>query len=70
MSSKHWLALGLIAAMYLLHNDWWLWNDSSLVAGVPVGLAYHVGYMMVSAVVLTAVVKLAWPSDLDSGDDQ
>ena len=70
MSSKHLLAIGLLAAMYLLHNDWWWWNDPRLVMGLPIGLAFHVGYMIVSAFVLTAAVKLAWPSHLDSGDDQ
>jgi len=70
MTSKHWVAFGLLAAMYVLHNDWWLWNDRTLVAGLPVGLAYHVGYMLVTAGVLVVVVRLAWPSDLDAGDSQ
>ena len=70
MSTKRWAAYGLLAAMYLLHNDWWLWNNSTLVAGMPAGLAYHVGYMLVTAAVLAFVVRAAWPTHLDQGDDQ
>ena len=70
MSSKQWLAFGLIAAMYVLHNDWWLWSDRTIVAGLPVGLGYHVLYMIVSAGVLAVVVRLAWPTHLDSEGDR
>ncbi len=70
MSSKQWLAIGLLVTMYVLHNDWWFWSDSSLIAGLPIGLAYHVVYMVVTALVLGAVVRLAWPTHLDSGDER
>jgi len=70
MSSKQWLALSLLAVMYVLHNDWWLWGDSTLVAGLPVGLGYHVVYMFVTALVLAIVVGLAWPTHLDSEGDR
>ncbi len=70
MSSKQWLAFGLLAAMYVFHNDWWLWGDSRIVAGLPIGLGYHVLYMIVSALVLTIVVRLAWPTHLDSEEDR
>jgi hypothetical protein len=69
MSSKHWLAAGLLGAMYVLHNDWWFWADSRLVAGLPIGLAYHLAYMVVTAAVLVVVVELAWPQHLDTEND-
>ena len=70
MSSKQWLAVGLLAAMYVLHNDWWLWGDRRFIGGLPVGLVYHVLYMVVTALVLTIVVHLAWPTHLDSESDR
>jgi|AP95_1055475.scaffolds.fasta_scaffold415544_1 hypothetical protein len=66
MSSKKWAAFGLLAVMYVLHNDWWLWSDSTIIAGLPVGLGYHVLYMILTALVLVIVVRLAWPTHLDS----
>ena len=66
MSGKGWAAFGLLAVLYVLHNDWWQWNDTSMVGGVPIGLAYHVGYMLVTAVALSIAVRFAWPHHLDA----
>jgi hypothetical protein len=52
--------------LYLLHNDLWFWNDGTLVLGLPVGLFYHFGFCMVTAVVLFLLVRFAWPAHLDS----
>lgn len=65
MSGKGWAAFGLLAVLYVLHNDWWQWNDPTMVAGLPLGLAYHVAYMLVTAVALGFAVRVAWPSHLD-----
>jgi len=47
--------------LFLLHNDFWLWNDTRIVAGLPVGLTYHVVYCLVTAVLLGLLVTRAWP---------
>jgi hypothetical protein len=59
-----------LVALYLLHNDLWLWNDARLVFGHPVGLAYHIGFAIATSVVLTLLVIHAWPEhlDLEPGD--
>ncbi len=54
-----------LVALYLLHNDLWLWNDPGLVLGLPAGLAYHVGFCIATSIVLTLLVLHAWPSHLD-----
>lgn len=54
-----------LVALYLLHNDLWLWNDSRLVLGLPAGLAYHVGFSIATSIVLTLLVIHAWPDHLD-----
>ena len=63
------LYLGLFA-LYLLHNDLWLWDDPSLVLGLPVGLLYHIGFCFAATVLIILLVIYAWPSELDSEEDQ
>jgi len=63
------VAIGLVAAMFVLHQDFWFWDDPSLVGGVmPVGLAWHVGFSTVAAGAWWLVTRYAWPGDpLDVG---
>lgn len=52
-----WLLLVLIA----LHLNYWMWADSSLVAGLPVNLLYHVALCLLVPIVMWFVVRRAWP---------
>ncbi|HVR09488.1 MAG TPA: DUF3311 domain-containing protein [Thermoanaerobaculia bacterium] len=69
MTQRGWrlLTYGALVALYLLHNDLWLWNDSRLVLGLPAGLFYHLAFCIVTAAVLGVLVVRAWPpwSDAD-----
>ena len=60
----------LIAAVYLLHQDFWNWKKiEPLVLGfLPIGLAYHVGYSLVAALTMLVLVKFAWPKQLDADE--
>jgi len=51
----------LLVALFLLHQDVWLWRDGRLVLGLPLGLAYHVAYCFAAALVLGRAVHWAWP---------
>ncbi|MEA2560425.1 MAG: hypothetical protein QOH06_1929 [Acidobacteriota bacterium] len=62
---KKLLLYSALVALYLLHNDLWLWNDSRLILGLPAGLAYHIGFCIAASVVLTLLVIHAWPDHLD-----
>ena len=64
------LLYAALVALYLLHNDLWLWDDASLVLGLPAGLAYHIGFSIATSIVLTLLVIHSWPEhlDLESGD--
>lgn len=55
--------------LFLLHNDFWLWEDASLIFGLPAGLAYHALYCLVAAGLMALLVNLAWPEHLDVSDD-
>ncbi len=62
------LYLGLFV-LYVLHNDLWLWNDATLVLGLPIGLAYHFGFSIVTAVLMFLLVTYAWPEHLEVEDE-
>ena len=58
------LYLGIFA-LYLLHNDLWIWHDSSLVLGLPVGLVYHIGFCFAAIALMALLVNYAWPTEFD-----
>lgn len=58
-----------LATFVALHQDTWLWNDSTLVLGfLPSGLAYHAGYSLATAVLWAVVALKAWPESLADSD--
>ena len=57
----------LVLAMLVLHQDFWFWDDRSLVFGfMPIGLAYHAGYSIAAACLAALAIKFAWPHDIES----
>ncbi len=54
------LGLGLF---YLLHNDLWLWDDPQLLAGLPVGLTYHLAYCLAAAALMALLLVLDPPPE-------
>jgi hypothetical protein len=62
------LLYAALVVLYLLHNDLWLWNDASLILGLPAGLAYHIGFSIATSAVLALLVIYAWPEHLDRED--
>jgi uncharacterized membrane protein len=61
----------LIAALVVAHQDFWNWNDGTLVLGfIPIGLAYHMGISAAAGIVWFMMVNLAWPKQLDEVDSQ
>jgi hypothetical protein len=56
-----------IVVLYALHQDFWFWKTATpFVFGVlPIGLAYHAAYMILTAAVLAWLVSSHWPAHLD-----
>ena len=56
-----------VAVFYLLHQDIWFWHTARpLVFGfLPIGLFYHAAYSVGVAVLMVALIRWAWPSDLE-----
>lgn len=55
----------LLILLYLLHNDYWLWDDACLIGGFPAGLLYQIVYCFAASIMMILLVKFAWPKDLD-----
>ncbi len=59
------LLIFIAIAMLVLHQDFWLWDNTNLVLGfIPVGLAYHACFSIAVAILATLAIKFAWPHDL------
>lgn len=57
---------GLIVFLLIAHQDFWLWDDGTLLFGfLPVGLAYHIGISLAAVTTWLLAVLFIWPSDLD-----
>ena len=64
------LYVGLVA-LFLLHNDFWLWDDPKRVLGLPIGLLYHIGFCVAAAILMMLTISYAWPRHLqDEGTDE
>jgi hypothetical protein len=59
----------LLVAVFVLHQDVWLWRDARLVLGLPVGLAYHVAFCVAVTVVLAMAVRWSWPREVPADSD-
>ncbi|MEM9399456.1 MAG: DUF3311 domain-containing protein [Verrucomicrobiota bacterium] len=52
----------LILMMFLLHQDFWLWDDKTLIFGfIPVGLFYHTLFSIFSSGLWFLAIYWAWP---------
>ncbi len=54
-------AYAALPALYLLHNDLWLWDDPSRLLGLPVGLTYHILFSAAVVLAMWRLVRVAWP---------
>ncbi|MDE2690610.1 MAG: hypothetical protein OXI49_08870 [Acidobacteriota bacterium] len=56
-------AYAALPALYLLHNDLWLWDDPNRFLGLPVGLTYHILFSAAVVLVMWRLVRVAWPGE-------
>jgi hypothetical protein len=58
-------ALAGLPVLFVLHDDFWLWDDPRFLFGLPVGLTYHVLYCLAATGVMFLLVRFAWPAHLE-----
>lgn len=72
-----WLAVAVVLSVLAI--PWFLWGDATIVAGLPLWLWWHIGWMGLVAVVFWVFTRRAWgigierdsPSDGDtSGENE
>ncbi len=52
----------LLIVLVILHQDYWQWNDTSVVFGfLPWTLVYHIGLSLAAAAVWYLAVTCCWP---------
>jgi hypothetical protein len=59
------VALGLVA----LAVPWFLWGSSQVVAGLPVWIWWHVGWMGLTSVVFYVFTRTAWGVGIEGRGD-
>ena len=64
---KTFLLFILVAAMAVLHQDFWNWRTATPLAFgfMPAGLFYHACYTLGCSVVVAVLVWFAWPDALE-----
>ena len=46
-----------LAALFVLHHDFWNWHEPGRFLGLPSGLAYHVGYCLAASALFAWLVR-------------
>lgn len=66
------LLIGILVIVLLVaHQDYWNWDDASLMFGfLPIGLFYHLGISLAAAVVWVLAVTWAWPQSAIFSNEQ
>jgi hypothetical protein len=59
-----WIAVAV--ALSALAIPWFLWNDATVVAGIPLWLWWHVGWMVLASVVFWLFARHAWGIGIES----
>ena len=64
---KRLLLVMIVAALYLLHQDFWFWRTANplFLGFVPIGLFYHACYSLAVTLVMWLLVKHTWPAHLE-----
>ena len=55
-----WVFAALAILFFMLHKDFWLWENPSLILGIPIGLFYHICLCLGLSVVMYFVTRKYW----------
>ncbi|WP_181686039.1 DUF3311 domain-containing protein [Halorhabdus salina] len=60
-----WGAVALLLSSLAI--PWFLWGSDAVVAGLPLWLWWHVGWMCLTAIVFYAFTRRAWGVGIEGG---
>ncbi|RQG92207.1 DUF3311 domain-containing protein [Natrarchaeobius chitinivorans] len=70
-----WAAVGIVLCTFAI--PWFLWGDGTVIAGIPLWLWWHIGWMGLASVVFWLFASRAWgigietePRSASSRDDR
>jgi len=56
----------LVAALIILHQDFWFWDTYELAFGfMPIGLLYHMALTVFASFVWLFICTFGWPEGID-----
>ena len=59
-SYEEYIWAGTIAVIGIFSIPWFLWGNATVVAGLPLWLWWHVGWMALTAAVFRLFARRAW----------
>jgi hypothetical protein len=66
-SNGRWVIAILVAALFVLHQDFWWWDNRSLVLGfIPIGLFYHACFSLAAGLLWALATRIAWPDEIEA----
>ncbi|MCY3872055.1 MAG: DUF3311 domain-containing protein [Gemmatimonadetes bacterium] len=60
--------LSVLLVLLILFFNIWMWDNDTLILGLPINLLYHIGLCVLTTLSMLAIVRLAWPHHLDVED--
>ena len=62
-----WIAVAVVLCGLAI--PWFLWGDATIVAGLPVWLWWHIGWMGLASVVFYLFTQRAWGIGIETGGE-
>ncbi|MFC4543019.1 DUF3311 domain-containing protein [Halosolutus amylolyticus] len=62
-----WIAIGIVLSALAI--PWFLWGSATVVAGLPLWLWWHVGWMLLASIVFWVFARRAWGIGVEPGRD-
>ena len=62
--------LGVLLVLLILFFNIWMWDNDTLILGLPINLLYHIGLCVLTTLSMLVIVRLAWPHHLDAEGEE
>lgn len=63
-----WSLIGLVSIVFTV--PWFLWRNDTVIAGLPVWLWWHIGWLGLCSIVFYGFTRRAWGIGIETGDER